>query len=159
MNTRALLIILALTMSMVGCSTSMRVETGYQPVAGEKFGYRIVPVADVTTEALVLLRQRLDAQLSATGQLAPGADESANSVQVTITSYRMRHGAARALVGIFAGTDNMLSTVEVKEPKTQSVKARFDVTSSNATAWGTSRGLIEDHADQIVQYLKTGRAQ
>ena len=159
MNSRMILMVLALTLSLVGCSTSMHVETGYQPMAGEKFKYRIMPVAEVSTEALVLLRQRLDAQLSANGQLAFGSDESANSVEVTITAYRMRHGAARAMAGIFAGTDSMISTVEVKEPKTQSVKAKFDVLSSNATAWGTSQGMIEDHADQIVQYLKTGRAK
>lgn len=159
MNTRALFALLATIVLLGGCSTSMQIQTGYQPIPGEKFRYQVVSNAEVSEEALTIMRERLNTQLSGSGQLGGGSDESATRVEVIITSYRMRHGATRALVGIFAGTDNMMSTVEVKDSRTNTVKAKFDVSSSNATAWGTSRGLIEDHADQIVQYLKTGSKQ
>lgn len=158
MNKLLLSVFLALIVLLSGCATSMQVQTEHKPTIGEKFKYQIITKAEVTEEALGILRSRLNGQLSNSGQLAGNADGGAAQVDVTITSYRMRHGATRAMVGIFAGTDNMASTVTIKDPKTNSVKAQFEVGSRNATAWGTSRGMIEDHADQIAKYLTTGRA-
>lgn len=148
---------LVFSILVAGCTTSMQVQTAYKPAPDERFHYRVNPQVEVSEEALGILRARLDKQLGAGSQLASGGDERANAVEVTITSYRMRHGAVRAMVGIFAGTDNMESTVEVKDSKWHAIKGKFAVFTSNASAWLTSRGLIEDHADQIAQYLKTGK--
>ena len=35
--------------------------------------------------------------------------------------------------------------------------SEFVVESKNPTAWGTSRGMIEDHADKIVETLTNGK--
>lgn len=156
MNKLLLSAFIALVVLLSGCATSMQVHTEHKPIAGEKFKYQIITMAEITEEALGILRARLDDQLSGSGNLANNADGSATQVAIAITSYRMRHGATRALVGIFAGTDNMVSTVTIKDPKTSAVKAQFEVGSRNSTAWGTSRGMIEDHADQIAKYLTTG---
>jgi len=64
----------------------------------------------------------------------------------------MRDGAARALAGIFAGADNINTTVLIKN--NDATVGEYVVESSNASAWGTSRGSIEKHIDKIVDYLK-----
>jgi hypothetical protein len=56
-----------------------------------------------------------------------------------------------------AGADNMQSSVQVKDRKTQAVVGEFAVESKNPTAMGTSRGMIIEHADKIVEYLTSGR--
>jgi hypothetical protein len=68
----------------------------------------------------------------------------------------MRHGATRALVGVMAGADNMQSSVQVRDKKSQAVVGEFFVESKNPTAMGTSRGMIVEHANKIVQYLRSG---
>jgi hypothetical protein len=45
----------------------------------------------------------------------------------------------------------------VKDAKTGTALSKFSVESKNPTAWGTSRGMIEEHADKIVNYLKSGQ--
>ncbi len=69
-------------------------------------------------------------------------------------NYYMRHGAARAMVEIMAGSDNIQSRVKIKDSSTGNVLSEFTVQSKNPTAWGTSKGLIEEHADKIVATLK-----
>jgi hypothetical protein len=143
---------------IAGCAgTSMRVQTQYHPVAGEKLRYEIVNMANVSEEGLVIMRLRLNNDLSGKGLLATGAQESSRAVQVVVNTYYMRNGATRALVGVMAGSDRIISTVNVKEVKTGAVLGEFVVESKNPTAMGTSRGLIEQHADLIARYLETGQ--
>lgn len=73
-------------------------------------------------------------------------------LDVNVTYYRMRPGAARALVGIMAGRDKIQSTVTVKGANGQ-ILSEYTVTSTNATAWGTAHGMIEKHAKEIVETL------
>jgi hypothetical protein len=57
------------------------------------------------------------------------------------------------MVGVMAGTDNIKSTIKVKDQETGKALSEFTVESKNPTAWGTARGLIEQHADEIVATL------
>jgi hypothetical protein len=141
-----------------GCAgTAMRVQTAYQPASGDKLTYVVVPKVEVSDEALSILRQQLDSKLQGSGLLAASPAEARKSVEISITNYYMRHGATRALVGVMAGADNMQSSVQVKDRKTQAVVGEFAVESKNPTAMGTSRGMIIEHADKIVEYLTSGR--
>jgi uncharacterized protein DUF4410 len=141
-----------------GCAgTSLRVSEQYQPSAGQRFTYDIINKAPMSDEGLAIMRERLTSQLAASGLLATSADGSARAVQIVIENYYMRHGATRAMVGVMAGSDNILSTIVVKDVKTGTALSKFEVQSKNPTAWGTSRGMIEDHADKIVNYLKSGQ--
>jgi len=63
----------------------------------------------------------------------------------------MCHGAARALAGIMAGFDSIKSQVTIVDGS-GAVLGRIDINSTNATGWGTSRGLIEGHAKEIVDF-------
>ena len=143
---------------LVACAgASLRVDRPYQPSPGQKFTYEIVNKAQVPAEGLGILEARLATQLTGSGLLTSRTDKSARTVEIVIENYYMRHGATRAMVGVMAGADNILSTVIVKEAGSGEVLARFQVQSSNPTALGTSRGLIEEHADKIVNYLKSGQ--
>ena len=100
-----------------------------------------------------IFRTRLDSQLAASGKSMPAGSKGVSQVSITITTYEMRHGAARALLGIFAGKDTMISIVDVKDPNTNEIKNSFEVESFNISALGTSKGMIEDQADQIISTL------
>jgi len=140
-----------------GCAgTALRVQTAYQPTPGDKVTYAVVPKVQVSEEALSILRQELESQLQGSGLLAANSGEARKNVEISITNYYMRHGATRALVGVMAGADNMQSSVQVRDKKSQAVVGEFFVESKNPTAMGTSRGMIVEHANKIVQYLKSG---
>lgn len=143
---------------VTGCAgTSVRIKSAYNPDANDKFKYTIVNNRLVPEKALTIFRERLIQQMKSSGILAVESEGVAKSVEIKFTSYKMRHGASRAMVGAMAGSDRILSTIYIKAKKTNATLAEFEVYSKNPTAMGTSRGLIEDHADLIVQYLKTGK--
>lgn len=61
--------------------------------------------------------------------------------------------ATRALVGIMAGRDKIISHVRVLDTGGAQL-ASFEVESTNTTAWGTTGGLHQKHAEEIVLRLK-----
>ena len=152
-------LILAASFSlMAGCAgTAARVQSDIRLSPGEKLNFKIATPAPMSEEATTIFRERLTAQLTSGGLLASSADKSARTLDVEVTTYNMRHGAARALAGIFAGTDKMQSTIKIKNAANANAVSEFVVESKNPTAWGTSRGMIEDHADKIVETLKNGK--
>lgn len=140
---------------LVGCGTSGQVRTQYSHATADRFAFEVVNTGEMSPEGLGIFRKQLDLALSAQGKLAAAGDPAARKVRIEITHYRMRHGATRALVGILAGKDSITSTVKILDD-TGKVIGETEVDSGNATAWGTSHGLIEGHADEIVAFL-TGK--
>lgn len=138
---------------LAGCATTASVQGDYKVAASQKFTINLVAPGTLNAEAEGILRERLTSQLRSAGMLAAGAEPGAQVLEVNVTNYNMRHGAARALVGILAGTDNIQSTVRLKDKAGDRTVWEYKVESSNATAWGTSRGMIENHADEIVATL------
>jgi hypothetical protein len=158
MKSAAAVLLVACCVLAAGCAgTALRAGQAYQAPAGQKYKYEIVNKAQVPDEGMGIFQERLRSQLVGSGMLAGNDDPSARSVQITIGNYYMRHGATRALVGIMAGVDNMSSTIAVRDASAGKTLTSFDVESKNPTAWGTSRGMIEDHADKIVEFLKSGK--
>lgn len=151
-----LAIFIASVTLLSGCATSAIVQSEYRLVQGEKFKFELNTPPDASEEGVTILRERLISRLSTSDLLSTESDASSRSriLEVNVTNYRMRHGAARAMVGIMAGADNILSTVRIKDQTTGEVLSKFIVESKNSTAWGTSSGMIEDHADKIVETLK-----
>lgn len=139
---------------LAGCGTAAKVQTDYRMTKGEKFKLQLTALPAITEEGMQILRDRLTMQLSNGGLLAPAADMSARTIEVAVTNYTMRHGAARAMLGVLAGSDTIQSTITIKDLATGKVLSDFAVESNNSTAWGTSRGLIEEHADKIVDTLR-----
>jgi hypothetical protein len=110
----------------------------------------------MTPQGLTVLKTRLDERFQAVRVVdgSPGAVH----VKITVTSYYMRPGAARALVGIMAGRDSVLSTVQVLAPSTGDELGRLNVDSGNATAVGSAGGLLRGHADEIADFVLKGGA-
>jgi Domain of unknown function (DUF4410) len=147
----------ALIMIVVsGCvGTKMQVQQDYTYVASDSFSYEISDQAEVTEEGMAVFKERLDGKLE---ELGLSSDEANKTIEITFTNYRMRHGASRALVGIMAGSDNITSTVLIKDNATGEVVCEMEVVSKNSTATGSAKGLIQGHADKIVNYIKNGKS-
>ena len=152
------LAVLALSVVLAGCAgTSLREQTPYQADPAAKVAYTLDANVAASDEGVTILRERLNERLNAARLLAANASGAARTVEITIVAYRMRHGAARALVGVMAGTDYIHSSVVIKDAQTQQVLGEARVESRNPTAWGSAQGLIQGHADAIVAYIKSGK--
>ena len=138
---------------LVGCGTSAVVKSEYRLSQDEKLKLQLSTPATASKEGVAIFRERLSSQLAAKGLLASADDVSSRILDVTVTTYTMRDGATRVMLGIMAGSDNIQSTVQIKDQSSGKILAEFAVESKNSTAWGTSRGLIEEHADEIVATL------
>lgn len=155
MKTLIAAIVMASSALLAGCAgTSASVKSEYRLAQGEKLKLQINSSPLVTPQGMTIFQERLTNQLSDSALLASPDDTSSKVIDITVTNYYMRHGATRALVGIMAGADNMQSTIQIKDPKAESVLSEFKVESKNPSAWGTSKGMIEEHADKIVETIK-----
>ncbi|WP_425501125.1 DUF4410 domain-containing protein [Pseudoxanthomonas wuyuanensis] len=108
----------------------------------------------MTPEGLAVVRGQLDSRFILV-RATDGAPDAVH-VLITVTRYRMRHGAVRATVGLMAGKDTVLSTVQVLDPATGQELGRLEVASSNATAVGSAGGLLRGHADEIADFVLGG---
>lgn len=136
-----------------GCGTSMKAKKEFAPVAGEKFAYQVTSKVALPDNAMSIFKARLESQLAASGKSAQPGAKGVSQVSITVTTYEMRHGAARVLLGVLAGKDTMVSVIDVRDPVTNEVKNSYEVESFNISGLGTSKGMIEDQADQIISTL------
>ncbi|WP_162374970.1 DUF4410 domain-containing protein [Pseudoxanthomonas sangjuensis] len=138
----------------IGTSSSIARPNSAEP--GSRLWYTIENPGGMTPQGLQVLRARLDERFA--GVLVPENSQEAVRVKITVTRYYMRPGAARALVGIMAGKDRVLSTVQVLDPVTGEELGRLNVESGNATAVGSAGGLLRGHADEIADFVLAGGA-
>ncbi|WP_396615472.1 DUF4410 domain-containing protein [Lysobacter soli] len=138
--------------ALSACSTTSVMHSGYRVAEAQTFAYEITNTSEMSVAGLALLRDSLDAQLTDRRLLAVNGDPTALKVDVRINNYYMRNGAARFLVGIMAGRDSIRSTVKVVRADGQQM-GHFEVDSYNGTALGTSSGLVEKHAKEIVDRI------
>lgn len=154
---RSIVLAALAAVAVTGCiGTSSNVARPNAAATGSKLWYSVENPGGMTPEGLTVLRGRLDERFVAVraAEGTPGAVH----VRVTVTQYRMRHGAARALVGVMAGTDKVLSTVQVLDPASGHELGRLEVESGNATAVGSAGGLLRGHADEIADFVLKGGA-
>lgn len=151
-------VLLLLMGLLAGCiGTSSKVGRPNSAQAGAQLWYSIDNPGAMTPEGLAVLRERLDERLRAS--IATEGTPGAVHVKITVIRYRMRHGAARALVGLMAGKDTVLSTVQILDPDSGHELGRLDVESGNATALGSAGGLLRGHADEIADFVLSGESQ
>lgn len=142
---------------ITGCAeTLLRVSAPYTPSANQKFTFEITNNAKMPDAALTTFRLELTNQLIASDLFTTSADTTARPIHIVIENYYDRRGVTGVTSGTAAGTDNILSTVVVQDSITHNALSSFEIQSKNPAAWGTSLGLIEEHADKIVSYLKSG---
>lgn len=144
--------ILVLSLILCGCSTTSKIRDSYAYDASDKFSYEVNNPDEMTGEGVAILKARLDSRLAALGKLADGGEPGAHRININITSYYMRHPAARALVGLMAGADTIKSVVVITDAEGKEL-GRIDLFSQNITILGTAKGLIEGHADKIVDFV------
>lgn len=147
MRIALLLVVLLLS----ACSTTSKVHQAHSGLQSRSFDYQFTNRGGDNAEGVAELSRVIQNQLLTNGFIDNGS--ATGKIDVTLTHYYMRHGAARFLVGIMAGRDKVKSHVRVLDSSGATLAA-FDVESTNTTAWGTTGGLHEKHAEQIVMRLK-----
>lgn len=138
---------------LAACAPTLMVQQKYQPSAGDKFRFQIDMKSPIPPEALSIMRERMTSELTRRNLLASADSKNYKVVQIEVNEYFMRHGAARQMGGIFAGTDVISTATAVRQEGSAVTFGQFSVKSTNNTAWGTAKGLIEDHVDKIVGQL------
>lgn len=146
--------LLLLSLSLIGCSTDMIVKQPYTYSSADNFSEQVIDHADVSKQGMSIFQAHLKQQMETLGLTR--SDASTNKVvEITFTDYYMRHGAARTVLGPFSGSDQITTDVVIKD-MTGQVVGQFVVVSENSTLQ-SAHSLIEDHAEKIAQYLKTGQ--
>ncbi|KAB7762486.1 DUF4410 domain-containing protein [Xanthomonas maliensis] len=136
---------------LCACSTNSVVRQSYKADAGTTYVYTLHGNADTDADSLATFRQQLDAKLKAAQLLGTAGAPGARTLDITVTHYYMRSNGARFWAGVMAGRDKMATSIAVKQG--DATLAAFDVESTNATSFGSSGGLMETHAEEIVQRL------
>ncbi|WP_341676306.1 hypothetical protein [Niveibacterium sp. SC-1] len=119
---------------------------------GSRLTLKIDVSKSASEEGADIYRQRLGQRLAGAG-IVTADPQAPRSLEVVLVTYSMRPPAKRALFGAFAGKDKLQSRVVLKDALTGEVTSEFFVTSQDASSIGSIRGLIEQHADKIVQSL------
>jgi len=148
------LLLILLFVSACASPTSIQVNQGWNPGSDERFGYEIVERAEMTEDGRSVFDDHLQAHLGAAGVGENGA--ATRNVNIEITDYQMQHGAARYFLGWFAGDDIMISEVTVTDAASGERIGRSTVKTESRGGGGSVSGLIDGHAEQIVDYLKKG---
>ena len=152
-------LILAISIStfVVACAGTNVLST--QPhvySSTDRFTYEIVNKTAVPEPGMAIFTARLKQDLEQLGLLAE--QEQSKKMVITFVNYYMRKDKTRGRVGLMAGVDHIKTNIVVRDAE-GNVAGRFEVVSSNPTAVGTSKGLIEGHADRIASYLRTGEPE
>ena len=136
---------------LAACSTTSTMHQRPEPTAGRSYALAFVNEGGDDAEGIAALERTVRSRLQAAGLLASGA--GAARLEVTLTHYYVRSNGARFWAGIMAGRDKITSRVRIVGPDGRQAGS-FDVESTNSTAWGTTDGLREKHADEIVARLQ-----
>lgn len=144
---------------LAGCSSTMKVTKEYRPSTSDVFSYEFQYKESVVVpeEVRVIMKNRIESELAKRDMLASSNRQDSKRIEIIFNNYNMRSGGARFVGGIFAGTDIIDTLVLVKNNDGNDILGEFVVESKNNTAWGTSQGLIEGHADKIVKYLANAK--
>lgn len=116
-----------------------------------RYGYAFRNEGGDDAEGIARLDQMIRDRLRAAGLVAESGDSG--KIEVVLTHYYMRSSGARFWAGAMAGRDKIASTVRVLDAS-GAVSREFEVDHKNVTAFGSSDGLMEKHADAILAGLR-----
>lgn len=150
-NVRLMIAVLTVIFATGCAGTKVTIQQDFNYKEAELFAYQIIDQASVTETGMSIFKSQIDNNLKLLGLID---EDSNNVIEITFTNYYMRNDTTRALVGVLAGADNITSNITIKEKDTGNVIAKFQVVSKNPTAMGTARGLIEEHANKITDYIR-----
>jgi len=144
-----------MTATVTGCSSTAVVQNAVSLSEREPVNYEISYQTSVEDDWKRLFEVELHDELVRVGLLAPEDALDVNQVSINFLVFRLRDDGTRFMAGIFAGTDEIKSEVVVRNSDGEEV-GRSVVTTSNASAWGTNSGYLEDHARDIAAFLSGG---
>ena len=148
-----------LILALAACSTTSTVHQplpstpGQVPAHAYAYAYAFENHGGDDQEGIDRLDRLIQGRLLQAGLVAGIDQPSSGRVQVDLTHYYVRSNAARFWAGIMAGRDKIVSEVEVFDDAGKQVGS-FEVETTNISAWGTTEGLMEKHADEIVARLR-----
>jgi hypothetical protein len=147
-------------LTLSGCAGKWNVIMPYHPGENLKLSYSLSASQSVEVSDAVLetMRTQLDRRLSARNLLGVQGESGFTKAkaEILISGYRMRHGAARALVGIMAGCDRIQSKVTVKESSIGTTIGIASFESTECSAVIPAQKTINGHIENIVDYLSGG---
>ncbi len=152
---RTWLYLVLLCLFLGGCGAKSNVITPYQFNSNIKLDFTLSKKEkiEIPDEVLETIRKQIRDGLSAQNILVKNTDENFRKAEILITSYRMRPNAARLLVGIMAGCDNIKSSVVVVDSKTNEKIGESEIMIEECAAWGVSSQVITAYSEGIVSYL------
>ena len=137
---------------LAACSTTSVVHQSHAPASGQAYGYAFANEGGDDLEGIAELDRTIQGRLREAGLLA-GDTAAPMKIDIVLKHYYLRSNGARFWAGIMAGRDKIISRVRVLGVDGAQVGS-FDVETTNVSAWGTSGGLMERHADEIVAKLR-----
>ena len=138
---------------ITGCSTTSTVMDPVNLEEVKPYSVSIEYNTDVADDWKYLFESKLNAALVAAEIKAESGAFGANVAEIKFTTFRLRDDGTRLMAGIFAGTDEVTSEIIVKDSTGMEI-GRGVVKTENASAWGSNDGYLEDHAKDIVRFLK-----
>lgn len=151
-----LMMLTLVTLVVTGCSSTAVVQDAVSLSEREPVSYEISYQTAVEDDWKRLFEVELRDELVRVGLLAPEDALDVNQVSINFLVFRLRDDGTRFMAGIFAGTDEIKSEVVVRNSDGEEI-GRSVVTTSNASAWGTNSGYLEDHARDIAAFLNGGK--
>ena len=144
-----------LLLALAACSTTSTIHQPIPPQATGVHGYAysFENSGGDDLEGIARLDRMIHARLLIAGLVAATGEPSAGRVEIELTHYYLRSNTARFLAGILAGRDKIVSQVKVFD-ETGKLLGSFETETTNLSAGGSTEGLMEKHADEIVARLK-----
>ena len=137
---------------LAACSTTSTIHQPYDGPAGQAYAYAFANEGGDDMEGIAELDSTIQRKLREAGLLA-GTTTASMKIDIVLKHYYLRSNGARFWAGIMAGRDKIISQVRVFGENGAQV-GNFEVETTNVSAWGTSGGLMEKHADEIVAKLR-----
>lgn len=133
------------------CSTTSAVHQSHARVAGQAYEYSFANQGGDDQEGIAKLDAVIQSHLRNANLLASGSADG--KIEVVLKHFYVRSNGARFWGGIMAGRDKIISQVRILDASGAQVGS-FEVETMNATAWGTTDGLMQKHAEEIVTRLR-----
>ena len=136
---------------LAACSTTSTVHQAHSAPAGQTYAYSFSNEGGDDAEGIALLDGVIQSHLREAGLIHAGSGNP--KIEVVLKHYSVRSNGARFWAGIMAGRDKIVSSVRVIDANGSQV-GNFEVETFNSTAWGTTDGLMQKHAEELVSQLK-----
>ena len=142
---------LAACLLLAACSTTSTVHRPGPANAHGPYGYSFENHGGDDLAAIAELDRTIQRTLRDAGVFAPGT--ASPRIAVTLTHFYVRSNGSRFWAGVWAGRDRISSRIRIVDAAGSQL-AWFEVESTNATALGSSAGLMDRHAAEILSRLR-----